>query len=612
MQAVILAAGMGKRLKALTADNTKCMVKVNGVTLIERTLRILDKKNLSKVVIVVGYQGQKLIDFISTLNVKTPIVYINNPIYDKTNNIYSLALAKDYLNSEDTLLFESDLIFEESLVDALINDSRETLALVDKFESWMDGTCTIIDGNDCIADFVPGKYLKFSEKEHYYKTVNIYKFSRHFSQYTYIPFLEAYAKAMGNNEYYESVIKLIAMLETNEIRVKRLDGQKWYEIDDIQDLDIAESLFSDTSTEKYNAISSRYGGYWRYPKLLDFCYLVNPYFPNSKMIDEMQSNFKTLMSQYPSGMRVNSLLASKNFGLMQDHIVVGNGAAELIKSLMENSGFRKAGFIRPTFEEYPNRFCEEAVIYESGNKDFRYNEDDIINYYSLNKVDALVLINPDNPTGNYISIDGLKKLIRWCSDENISLIVDESFVDFVNLTSDASTEDFTDYTLLKEDILSMYNHLYVVKSISKSYGVPGFRLGILASSDTAQIDAIKKDVAIWNINSYGEFFMQILEKYKKAYADSLVKIKNARTVLIRSLKDIPSLKVYDSQANYVMCRLENTDITGIDLCSKLIEKNIFIKDLTHKINDGRQYIRIAVRNDDDNAILIDALKNILL
>ena len=88
MQAVILAAGMGKRLKELTRNNTKCMVKVNGVTLIERMLRQLDKHNLSRVIIVIGYESEKLIKYIATLNTKTPIVYINNSIYDKTNNIY--------------------------------------------------------------------------------------------------------------------------------------------------------------------------------------------------------------------------------------------------------------------------------------------------------------------------------------------------------------------------------------------------------------------------------------------------------------------------------------------------------------------------------------------
>lgn len=241
MQAVILAAGMGKRLKNLTQNNTKCMIRVNGETLIERTLRILDKKGLSRVVLVVGYEARNLMDYVRELEIKTPIRFIDNSVYYKTNNIYSLALAEEYLVAEDTLILESDLIFDEEIIDLILNDPRETLALADKFESWMDGTCMVLNEDDCICDFIPGKYLRFSEKEKYYKTVNIYKFSQHFSKNTYVPFLKAYKAAMGDNEYYESVIKLIALLDTKEIRAKRLTGQTWYEIDDIQDLDIAES-----------------------------------------------------------------------------------------------------------------------------------------------------------------------------------------------------------------------------------------------------------------------------------------------------------------------------------------------------------------------------------
>ena len=178
MQAIILAAGMGRRLKDLTQDNTKCMVKVNGVTLIDRMLHQIEAQHLSRIVIVVGYEGQKLIDYIASLGISTPITYVNNPIYDKTNNIYSLALAKDWLCKEDTLLFESDLIFEDSVLEELINDPRDTLALVDKYESWMDGTCVKLADDDSIEAFVPGKKFKFNEIKEYYKTVNIYKFSK--------------------------------------------------------------------------------------------------------------------------------------------------------------------------------------------------------------------------------------------------------------------------------------------------------------------------------------------------------------------------------------------------------------------------------------------------
>lgn len=244
MQGMILAAGMGKRLRWLARDNTKCMVKVNGVTLIDRMLHQLDACNLSRIVIVVGYEAQKLIDSIATLHTRTPIVYVWNPIYDRTDNIYSLALAKDCLLKEDTLLLESDLIFEDSVLGALLDDPRDTLALVDKYESWMDGTCVKVAEDDSIEAFVPGKKFVFADIPQYYKTVNICKFGRSFSENCYVPFLDACSRAPGDNEYYEQVLRVIAMLDAPAIRAKRLTGQRWYEIDDIQDLDIASSLFA--------------------------------------------------------------------------------------------------------------------------------------------------------------------------------------------------------------------------------------------------------------------------------------------------------------------------------------------------------------------------------
>ena len=600
MQAVILAAGMGKRLKELTQNNTKCMVKVNGQTLIERMLSQLDSKDFSRIVIVVGYEGQKLMDYISTLNVKKPILYVENPIYNKTNNIYSLSLAKNYLCEEDTMLFESDLIFEDSVIDALLEDPRETLALVDKYESWMDGTCVKIADDDSIEAFIPGKKFKFDEITSYYKTVNIYKFSKHFSQTHYVPFLDAYTKALGNNEYYEQVLRVITMLDDPEIKAKKLNGQIWYEIDDIQDLDIATSMFTPNSDEKVSLLSARYGGYWRYPRLLDFCYLVNPYFPPQKLMDEIKASFETLITQYPSGMRVNSLLAAKNFDVHVENILVGNGAAELIKALMEQLG-GISGFIRPTFEEYPNRYSNEnSIYYTPENDNFEYNEDDVINFFNDKKIDNLIIVNPDNPTGNYITKKGLLKLVNWSKNKGIRIIIDESFVDF------AEEEN----TLIEQALLDSNPHLFVMKSISKSYGVPGLRLGVLASGDKKAIELLKKNVSIWNINSFAEFYMQIEEKYKKNYLEALIKIRAERNRYINELSLISGIRVIPSQANYVMIELVGGKTSREVTKKLLIEHNILIKDLSSKMG-GKQYLRLAVRNTKDNNLLISALKEVL-
>ena len=602
MQAIILAAGMGQRLKELTKDNTKCMIKVNGVTLIERLLRQLEVYKLNRVVIVVGYKGDKLIDFIHSLDIKTKIQFIENPIYNKTNNIYSLSLAKECLCEDDTLLFESDLIVEDSIIKELVDDPRDSLALVDKYESWMDGTCVKLSEDDDISDFVPGKKFKFEDIKSYYKTVNIYKFSQYFSKTHYVPFLEAYCEAMGRNEYYEQVLKIITMLDEPCIKAKRVHGGKWYEIDDIQDLDIAESIFTDDKS-KVKSLEGRYGGFWRYPKLIDFCYLVNPYFPPQKLVDEIKASFDTLITQYPSGMRVNSLLAAKNFGVRQENIVIGNGAAELIKSLMSKLD-GNVGIIRPTFEEYPNRYSQtKEIVFTPQNADFSYTADDLISFYGDKDIQALIVINPDNPSGNFIRSEGLYKLAQWAEKKKIQLVIDESFVDFA---------EGDDNSLINREFIDRYPDVCIVKSISKSYGVPGLRLGIAVSGNRELISFIKKDVGIWNINSFAEFYMQIAEKYHKDYLAGLRLFKAERSRFQKRLQEIHNIRTIDSQANYFM--VEIYSMTASELVQELLTRyNIFAKDLSNKVGSAanKQYIRIAIRNSHDNDLLVEALKDIL-
>lgn len=600
MQAVILAAGMGKRLKELTRHNTKGMIQVNGVTLMERMLRQLDALDLNRIIVVVGYEGQKLTDYIRSLAIKTPVLFINNPVYDKTNNIYSLSLTRKELAEDDTLLLESDLIFEDSVLEFLMEDPRDTLALVDRYESWMDGTCVKLGEDDTIDAFIPGSKMRFEEVREYYKTVNIYKFGKEFLEHYYIPFLDAYRSALGENEYYEQVLRVITMLDKPVIKAKRLTGQRWYEIDDLQDLDIAESIFAADDEERANLLLSRYGGYWRYPKLLDFCYLVNPYFPPERMKEEIKASFDVLLTEYPSGQRVNSLLAAKSFNVHQENILVGNGAAELIKSLM---GFLegKTGFIRPTFEEYPNRYDRvDSVDFIPEKEDYAYTADDIIAFFSGKELRSLILINPDNPTGNYIPEADMLRLVAWSKEEKIRLIVDESFLDF----ADERT------TLIEQEILDENPEMIIIKSISKSYGVPGLRLGILASGDTGLIEAMKKDVAIWNINSFAEFYLQIAEKYQKNYEEALVRIRAERARFARELSQIEGIRVIPSQANFIMVELTNGISPRQLMKTLLVRHNLLVKELSTKTN-GRHYLRLAVRNTEENDVLVRALKQSL-
>ena len=601
MQAIILAAGMGKRLGELTRNNTKCMIEVNGIRLIDRMITQLSKFKLNRLVLVIGYEGQKLIDHIGhRYDDVLKIEYVNNPIYDQTNNIYSLALVKEELCKDDTILFESDLIFEDRMLELLVNHPDPDLALVAKYETWMDGTMVCIDNDRNITNFVPKEAFRYENADVYYKTVNIYKFSREFSEYQYVPFLKAYCRVMGNNEYYEQVLRILLHLHNSTLKALPITDEKWYEIDDVQDLDIASTIFSDKNI-KWKEYHKRYGGYWRFPQMLDFCYLVNPFFPPKRMKDELRANFDTLLENYPSSMQVNSLLAGKYFGVKQDYIVVGNGATELIKVVMEEHSGDKVGVIYPTFDEYPNRLRKEQIVpFFPQGENFEYTAEDLMAYFENRDISLLMLINPDNPSGHFMPKADVLRLVKWCAMKGIRLLVDESFVDF--------TYGSVENSLLYDEILTTHPHMMVMKSISKSYGVPGLRLGVFATADIDLITRMKKEVSIWNINSFAEFYLQIYGKYEKDYIKACAKFVVERDTFYAELQTVPYLRIIPSQANYFLCEVTDK-YTSAELTQKLIENDVIVSNCGLKSNmTGRNLIRLAVRGRKDNVRLIEILR----
>ena len=512
-------------------------------------------------------------------------------------------MAKEYLSEDDTLLLESDLIIEDGVLGKMLQHQEPNLVLVAKYESWMDGTVVTLDDKQRITGFLDKKQFRFCDTSTYYKTVNIYRFSKEFSNSHYIPFLEAYSKALGNNEYYEQVLKVIALLDEPKIKAMVLDKERWYEIDDIQDLDIAQCLFEPDSKRRFEKINSRYGGFWRFPNLLDFCYLVNPYFPPAKLVDEMKVSFDILLRQYPSGQNVNNLLAANYYGLHPKNVLVGNGAAELIKALIEKTKGR-IGMLSPSFDEYRNRAKEDQLsIFPITSQDFSYTAKDIIKFYEHTELEMLLLINPDNPSGNYIPVTDVLAMIEWAEKRNILVVVDESFSDFADVSEPTS--------LLDQEILDTHRNLIVIKSISKSFGVPGIRLGILATSNTDVLSIIARELSIWNINSFGEFFLQIWNKYRRDYEIALDTIKTERDRFEQALQQITYLDVFHSEANYIMCEVK-APLQSYNLAVDLLEKyGILIKDLSKKKGIApKQCIRLAVRNREDNDRLLTALQSI--
>lgn len=599
----MLAAGMGKRLGKFTGNNTKCMLEVAGKKLVDRAIEAVAKAGIDKFIFVIGYKGDNLRDYILDKYKDSPMefVFIDNKDYATSNNIYSFYMAKEYLEQDDTIMMESDLIFDSSLIQKLVQSPERDMAVVAKYESWMDGTVVTCDGEDNITQFIEKVDMDLSLTEQYYKTVNVYKFSPQFVTNIYFPFLEAYMKAYGLNSYYETALKVVSHLSKATLKAFYMDDMPWYEIDDAQDLDIATILFS-TGKRKYDAIISKFGGYWRYSKMLDFCYLVNPYFPPKKMVEKMQKEFPVLLTQYPSGLNIQNMNAERIFGVDESHILVGNGAAELINVLgMWMKGKVAVGL--PTFNEYVRCFrnCELIPIDNSRN-DYLHDFDYLTSL--CGKVDYICLVSPDNPSGDLLTKEEVEQLCEKAQKLNTGIVIDESFIDFADPDKR--------YTLLNNDVLNRFDNLIVVKSISKSFGVPALRLGVLASSNAKILSELRSLMQVWNINSFAEYYLQIYNLYASQYAKACDSIAYERNRFIRELQDVKSIRVYPSQANYLMIDLGDTN--SYEFCVRMLnDYNILVKDLSSKnYFKGKNFVRVAIRNEQDNDAIIKAMKEVLV
>lgn len=599
MQAIMLAAGKGSRLGKYTKNNTKCMLEVYGKTLLERAIDALLLAGIKDFIIVLGYKGESVKKYIreKELDKKINIIYVDNDVYDTTNNIYSLYLAKDYLIKDDTILLESDLIYDVSIVKKLVDSKYDSAAVIAKYEEWMDGTVVTLNDEGFINSFIERKNFEYKNADNYYKTVNIYKFSKEFSERFYLPFLESYIKAYGNNDYYELVLKVISGLKEVKLHGFKLTGEDWYEIDDAQDYDIVNAIFAPSTKEKLELFHKRFGGYWRFNGIKDYCYLVNPYFPTKQMIDKMKYFYNELLFNYPSGQKIEKICASRMFdNVNEDNILIGNGAAELINNLRYIVG-KRIGLTIPSFNEYVRCFPDCEITYiNSSDDNYRLSLNKIID--KLDDVDTMIIISPDNPSGSCLKYEEVIEILDIAKEKNKQVIFDESFMDFAN----------NNYTLIDDDILNKYSDLVVIKSISKSYGVPGLRLGVLASGNEKYIKTINNNLPVWNINSFAEYFLQIINIYKKDYIEGCKKIKEERDRFYKELIKIKDLYIYPSEANYFMCKLLSGSAN--ELAEYLLDNNkILIKVLNGKngFDDG-EYIRIAIKSTIDNDYLVKSIK----
>jgi choline kinase len=232
----LLAAGTGSRLYPLTRNEPKCLTKVNGKTIIERMITNLDRQGINRLVIITGHLEHCIREYLGNQIGGVKMEYIFSSKYKTTNNIYSLWKAREVIN-EPFLLLESDLVFDESLLDEMVYPDRIALA---ELKPWMNGTCVTIDQSDIVDEFVTDDTEDCEGIK--YKTVNIYSLSVS-SWKKIIKRLDIQISAGNVNSYYETVFA--DMNADNSLTLKSVffDSKPWYEIDTLEDLVQAEKIF---------------------------------------------------------------------------------------------------------------------------------------------------------------------------------------------------------------------------------------------------------------------------------------------------------------------------------------------------------------------------------
>lgn len=602
-RAIVLAAGKGRRLYPFTERTPKPLVKIADKEILGSLFEELIACGVNEVVVVTGHQENQLKDFLKIFEGRISLICINNSDYAGSNNVRSLWLAKEYFES-DLLLLEADIAIKPgALREICLLPIGTSAAVISPLSPSMDGACVRVEGIP--QKITPPKPLTQYESsaEALYKTVNIYRIEGG-SRST-----EALSRRLDekirNNAiqgYYEEIFA--DAIRAGEINFSPIiwSNQDWYEVDNADDLAIAEYIFSDAPDQK-DRLRAEHGGYWRYP-VVDHCLLYNCHYPTPKILHHLKNRIEPLTRHYPASQRPLSDFAAQHFGVAKDSIIIGNGVSEIIRAL---SRVLKGRLLlpSPSFDEYETLVPAENLVRFplDANHGFVFPAKEIAQAVILQDIAQLVIVTPNNPTGVSMPMEHLVMLLDLLKDNPVKIIVDDSFLDFSNPR---------DSDLLLK-ILPSYPQLSVLRSLSKSHGIGGIRLGLMASSDTALINAVKNELPIWNINSFAEEYLRIMGAYRQEYLEACEMVKNEMSSLTEQLSYILGVRVFPSGANFVLCELSPDMPPAPVVASRLLDEyQIYVKDCsTKRMENATRYLRIASRTAKENRRLVDALNSVL-
>jgi len=561
----------------------------------------LADSGVQETVIVVGYLKEKIYDTIGDSFNGMKVSYIESDCYETTNNIYSLWLAREHL-TEDIMLLEADVFFERSLLDRIFSNGNKSVAAVASHQSWMSGTVVSLDKEGNIQSLLGVRHQDSQfDYSRVFKTLNIYLLRRDFLRDQFVPCLEAFINAGDVNQYYEVVLHTLTYNQQHSITALLCDDIKWFEIDDESDRLTAEYIFA-SPEERYEIVTQEHGSYWRYG-FTDHAYLYNLYFPPEGVLVYIRNHISSLLENYPVGQDALANLMGHVINQPAQQIIVGNGASELIKIISRHLS-NQLIIPEPSFNEYLNAAPEgKTTSFALKPPFFQLDVDEFAVAALRCKADVAVVVSPNNPTSLLVPKADLLRLAEKLAGQDCLLIVDESFIDFV--------EDRDQATLEQE--VAEHKNLAILKSMSKAYGICGLRLGYLLTANQELATTIRNEVPIWNINGFAETFLRLLPRYRQDFTESCQMVRRDRDDLYRRLALIPGMRAYKPDANFIFCRLPDGAMSGPEITRRLfIEHNIYIKHCAEKsLPESDRYLRIASRTGPENHELVEALQGML-
>ena len=342
---------------------------------------------------------------------------------------------------------------------------------------------------------------------------------------------------------------------------------------------------------------------------IDACFLSNPYATDlfmsylNKILNTPK--FRHILEYYPPQNFEIRKKISKVIDINPENIFVGNGAIEVIQACLHQFESKKLALPIPTFSSYYEFIKDDSQVFKFNldpDNDYNLNISEFSRYIKEVKADSCVIINPNNPVGNYLS----KKEIKLFLDLNTHLnfiILDESFLHFAFENSEFDLID-------NSSLVSKYPNLIIIKSMSKDFGIAGMRAGY-GVMNQKRVNALLSNGYLWNVSGLTNYFFELYsdEIFQVEYQKVRKKYIEDTDIFSKNLNTISEIKVYPSKANFALIKLPE-NITSFDFFMEiLIDSNIYLRDCSDKIGLKGNYVRVASRTKEENNKIFMSFKN---